>query len=159
MTSLPFDAIEGEFAARTRRIVWCTVATVDEKGRPRTRMLHPIWEGTTGWIPTGRHSLKEKHLAANPHVSLCYWDPQQQNVYVEATAEWADDAADRRRIWDLYKNTPPPLGYDIGDFFPGGPDGGAWGLLKLTPFRIELSGMAASAAGEPFRRVWRASGI
>jgi hypothetical protein len=76
---------------------------------------------------------------------------------VEATAEWADDGADRRRIWDLYKNTPPPLGYDIADFFPGGPDGGDWGLLKLTPFRIELSGMAVSAAGEPFRRVWRAS--
>jgi general stress protein 26 len=157
MTSLPFDAIEEEFASRTRRIVWCTVATVDEKGRPRTRILHPIWEGTTGWIATGRHSLKEKHLAANPHVSLCYWDPEQQNVYVEATAEWADDPADRRRIWGLYKDTPPPLGYDIADFFPGGPDGGDWGLLKLMPFRIELSGMAASAAGEPFRRVWRAS--
>jgi hypothetical protein len=52
MTSLPFDAIEEEFASRTRRIVWCTVATVDEKGRPRTRILHPIWEGTAGWIAT-----------------------------------------------------------------------------------------------------------
>ena len=155
MTSLSFDAIAEEFAARTRRIVWCIVATVDEKGRPRTRILHPIWQGHAGRIATGRHSLKEKHLAGNPNVSLLYWDPQQQNVQIEATAEWEDDPLERRRIWELYKGTPPPLGYDIGDFFPGGPDGGAWGLLKITPSRIELSGMADSTAGLPFRRVWR----
>lgn len=157
MTSLPFEAIAEEFAARTRRIVWCTVATVDEKGRPRTRILHPIWQGHSGWIATGRHSLKEKHLAGNSNVSLLYWDPMQQNVQIEATAGWEDDPRERRRIWELYKNTTPPLGYDIGDFFPGGPDGGAWGLLKITPSRIELSGMADTAAGLPFRRVWRAS--
>ena len=81
----------------------------------------------------------------------------QQNVNVEATAEWADGTEDRRRIWELYKSTPPPLGYDIGDFFLGGPDGGAWGLLKLNPWRIELGGMADPAAGLPFRRVWTAA--
>jgi general stress protein 26 len=155
MTSLPFVEIEAEFNARTRRIVWCTVATVDSKGRPRNRILHPIWEGTTGWIATGRQSLKTKHLANNPNVSLLYWDPAQQNVQIEATADWEDDAAERRRVWELYKAAPPPLGYDIGDFFPGGPDGGGWGLLKITPCRIELSGMADSAAGLPLRRVWR----
>lgn len=156
MTSLRFEDIEADFRERTTRIVWCSVATVDTRGRPRNRILHPIWEGTTGWIATGRHSLKEKHLAANPNVSLLYWDPQQQNVQIEARAEWEDDSAERQRIWELYKSTPPPLGYDIGDFFPGGPDGGAWGLLKLTPWRIELSGMADTASGLAFCRVSRA---
>ena len=132
------------------------VATVDTSGKPRTRILHPLWEGTTGWIATGRHSLKEKHLAANPHVSLSYWDPQQQNVYVEAMAQWEDDPETKRRIWALFGSTPEPAGYNLGDFFPGGPDGG-WGLLKLTASRIELSGMADTAAGLPMRRVWRAT--
>ena len=153
---MKFEEIAADFAERTQRIVWCTVATVDRAGRPRTRILHPIWEGTTGWIATGRQGLKTKHLANNPYVSLQYWDPMQQNVNVEATAEWADGAEDRRRIWELYKSTPPPLGYDIGDFFPGGPDGGAWGLLRLKPWRIELGGMADPPAGLPFRRVWTA---
>jgi pyridoxine/pyridoxamine 5'-phosphate oxidase len=67
-----FAEIEAEFMRRVARIVWCTVATVDRQGRPRTRILHPIWEGTTGWIATGRHSHKEKHLARNTHVSLSY---------------------------------------------------------------------------------------
>ncbi|MEZ5218491.1 MAG: hypothetical protein R2705_23655 [Ilumatobacteraceae bacterium] len=30
------------FVAVAHRIVWCTVATVDPDGHPRTRILHPI---------------------------------------------------------------------------------------------------------------------
>src|SRR5213594_3991377 len=86
-----FEEIQDEFLARVSRIVWCTVATVDRQGRPRTRILHPIWEGTTGWIATGRHTLKTKHLAKNPWVSCSYWDQQHQQVYVDAKAEWVDD--------------------------------------------------------------------
>ena len=47
-----FSEIEDEFNARVQRIVWCTVTTVDEEGRPRARILHPVWEGSTGWICT-----------------------------------------------------------------------------------------------------------
>ena len=32
------------FVELAHRIVWGTVATVDPEGRPRTRILHPIWE-------------------------------------------------------------------------------------------------------------------
>ena len=81
-----FSEIEPEFEARTRRIVWCTAATVDRRGRPRTRVLHPIWENATGWVATGRHSLKERHLAGNPYVSLSYWDAQQKQVYADCEA-------------------------------------------------------------------------
>ena len=73
-----FGEIEKEFMERISRIVWCTVTTIDRKGRPRARILHPVWEGSTGWIATGRDSFKAKHLAQNPHVSLSYWDPQQR---------------------------------------------------------------------------------
>lgn len=148
-----FADIEDEFMRRVRRIAWCTVATVDRQVRPRTRILHPIWEGTTGWIATGRHSHKEKHLAANPYVSLSYWDPQHQQIYADCKAEWEDSPAEKRRIWDLYKSTPPPLGYDPGIIWKS-PDDESFGLLKLTPWRIELS---ALGSGSPLR-VWRADG-
>lgn len=107
-----FAEIEAEFMERVKRIAWCTVATVDTQGRPRSRILHPNWEGTTGWICTGRHTLKTKHLAANPYVSLSYWDQKHRNVYVDAFAEWEDDPAAKRRIWDLFKSNPFPYGYD-----------------------------------------------
>jgi general stress protein 26 len=149
-----FAEIEKDFNDRVARIAWCTVSTVDLRGRPRSRILHPIWEGTTGWIATGRQSHKAKHLSKNPYVSLSYWDPQHQQVYVDAKAEWADDAADKRRIWELYKSTPPPLGYDPGIIWQGGPDDPTFGLLKLTPWRIELSALSDLPAGKP-PRVWR----
>ncbi|MEX2246369.1 MAG: pyridoxamine 5'-phosphate oxidase family protein [Dehalococcoidia bacterium] len=150
-----FAEIEPDFNARVSRIVWCSVATVDRKGRPRQRLLHPIWEGTLGWIATGRHSHKEKHLVHNPHVSLSYWDQQHQQVYVDATAEWVDDPAEKRRIWELYKSTAPPYGYDPQIIWQGGVDDPTYGLLKLTPWRIELYGLNNVMTQEP-PRVWRA---
>jgi general stress protein 26 len=156
-----FAEIEEEFLARIKKIVWCSVATVDREGRPRSRVLHPIWEGSTGYIATGRSSFKAKHLARNPHVSLMYWYPDLEHglagaqlVYVDARTEWLDAAADRRRIWDLFKNTPPPLGYDPAmiPVWKDGPDSPEFGVLKLTPWRIELSGIAEMMGQEP--RVW-----
>ena len=45
------------FVAMAHRVVWATVATVDEAGRPRRRTLHPMWEWDgerlAGWIATG----------------------------------------------------------------------------------------------------------
>jgi general stress protein 26 len=151
-----FDEIAEEFQKRVARIAWCSVATIDRKGRPRQRILHPIWEGTTGWIATGPDSHKAKHLAKNPYVSLSYWDPQHQQVYVDAKAEWVSDMTSKRRIWDLYKNTPPPLGYDPQIIWQGGVDDPGYGLLKLTPWRIELYGLGDLATQQP-PRVWHAS--
>ena len=37
------------FVEMAHRIVWATVATVDGRGRPRGRILHPywVWDGTS----------------------------------------------------------------------------------------------------------------
>jgi general stress protein 26 len=147
-----FAEIEQEFMRRITRIVWCTVSTVDRKGRPRSRILHPIWEGSTGWIATGRHTLKTKHLEKNPYVSLSYWDPQHEQVYADCRAEWDDSMDQKRRIWDLYKTTPPPLGYDPGMIWKGGPEDPTFGILKLTPWRIELFALRDMMGGGP--QVW-----
>lgn len=53
-----FTDIEADFVKRVARIAWCTVATVNDQGRPRARILHPIWEEPTGGIATGRQSPK-----------------------------------------------------------------------------------------------------
>ena len=148
-----FAEIEAEFAKRISRIVWCTVTTVDRKDRPRGRLLHPIWEGSTGWIATGRTSFKAKHLEQNPFVSLSYWDPQHEQVYAECRAEWEDDLDEKKRLWEVYKSTPAPLGYDLAMFWDG-PEAESYGLLKLTPWRIEVSALGDMMKGQP-PLVWR----
>ena len=77
-----FAVIESEFMKRVHRIAWCSVATVDRVGG-RARLLHPLWEGATGWIATNRHSHKAKHLERTPQLSLSYWDPQHEQIYAD----------------------------------------------------------------------------
>ncbi len=136
-----FDEIEDEVHSRAARIVWCTVATIDRQDRPRVRMLHPLWEGSTAWIMTGRNSHKGKHLAHNPHVSLSYWDPQHQQIYADCATEWVDDPDEKKRIWELFRSTPEPYGYDGSMFWPEGPESADLGILKCTPWRVEISAM------------------
>jgi general stress protein 26 len=150
-----FDEIAETFDERVRRIVWCTVTTVDTRGRPFSRILHPVWEGATGWIATGRKTLKAKHLAGNPMVALSYWDAQHDTVIAQCRAEWCDDAATKRRIWDLLASTPPPVGYDPSLFFKEGKDSPEYGVLKLTPTRVELWAGQDMMMGSP-PTVWRA---
>ena len=50
-----FAEIETEFIERVHHMVWCNVATIDTLDRPRSRILHPLWEGTVGWITTRRN--------------------------------------------------------------------------------------------------------
>ena len=88
-----------------------------QPGSPRSRILHPIWEGNTGWIGTHRNSYKAKHLAHNPHMSLAYIMDAFKPVYVECVAEWDDSLEQKRRVWDLFKYGPAPVGYDPTDTF------------------------------------------
>ncbi len=143
-----FAEIESEFIRRVHTIVWCSFATLDTKNRVRSRILHTIWEGATGWILTHRHSLKEKHLAHNPHASLAYVADIAKPVYVHCTAAWDDEAASKERIWEMFKAAPPPLGFDPAPFFQS-VDHPECGLLRLTPWRIELF----DATGET--KIWQ----
>jgi hypothetical protein len=77
MTTL--DRIAPAFIEMAHSIVWASVATVDADSRPRSRILHPIWEwdGTDlfGWIATVPTRVKREHLAVHPEMSVNYWAP------------------------------------------------------------------------------------
>ena len=154
MPTIPFTEIEAELNARVSRIVWCTITTVDGKGRPRSRILHPMWEGSIAWIMTGRNSFKAKHIAANPNIAISYWDQQHQQVYGECRAEWIEDAAEKQRVWTMFETTPEPYGYNPALFWPGGPGDARFGVLKCTPRRIELYALGDMMKGKA-PTVWK----
>lgn len=153
---VPWEELADDFHRITGRVVWCTVATVDRKGRTRARILHPVWDGQTGWIATGRNTLKAKHIAGNPYVSCSYWDQEHEQVYADCKASWDDRPETKRWLWELLKNTPPPVGYDPALFWPAGPDSEGFGALKLEPWRVEVWNLQEMATGKP-SRVWRAA--
>jgi len=149
-----FAEIEEEFIQRVHKMVWCSVATMDTRNRIRSRILHPIWEGGTGWSSSRRHSLKEKHLSHSPFCSLAYISDVSRPVYVDCKAEWADSAVDKKHLWELFETSPPPLGFDLGKIFKGVGDP-EFGVLKFSPWRIELFDIAAPKE----RRVWLSEAV
>jgi len=147
-----FADIAVEFRRRIESIQWASMTTVDERGRPRGRLVHPVWEEPVGWLATGRNSFKARHLEHHPFVSLGYWDQAHQQIYAECRATWVDDDAERLRLWHLYETKPE--GYGLEQFFRR-PDHPAYGLLRLDPWRIELWNVQELFAGTP-PTVWHA---
>ena len=141
MNTLPETA--PAFVAMAHQIVWCSAATVDASGRPRSRVLHPIWqwdgEKLEGWIATSATPTKRAHLEASPFVSLNYWSPNQDTCVAECRASWAFDDATRKRVWGLFLNGPEPVGYDPS-LIPAwdGPTSDSFAALRLDAWRLRV---------------------
>ena len=149
-----FAEIEKEFIDRVHSMVWCNVATVDRQQRPYSRILHPLWESSTGWVLTHRDSHKSKHLEHNPFVSLAYVRGDiQRPVYADCKASWVEDRAEKERIWALVESAAPPLGFDPAPDFES-PASPRLGLLKLSPWRITL-GTYPAESYDAGHLVWR----
>jgi hypothetical protein len=135
-----FAEIRAEFEATVGDVVYATMTTVDKLGRPRARVLIPVWEESDGvpygWLATYQTPVKEAHLARNPHTTFSYWSPRQNQVAVDAVSHWTDDVAERQHVWDLYRATSPPgAGYDLGRFWSS-PTDPKLRVLAIAPWRI-----------------------
>ncbi len=131
------------FVEMAHRIVWCAAATVDTQQRPRSRILHPIWEWDgavlVGWIATGPTPVKRAHLEHTPFVSLNYWSPKHDTCTAECAAQWRFDLETRARVWDLFKHGPEPVGYDPA-MIPvwETPESDAFAVLRLDPWHLRV---------------------
>jgi general stress protein 26 len=146
-----FAEIEAFFTERVQKMIWCNVATIDRQNRPRSRIVHPLWEGTTGWITTRRNSHKATHLAYNPYISLAYVSDVARPLYIDCRTEWIEDLSEKQRIWQLCLETPAPLGFDPAPIYKS-VDHPGFAVLKLLPWRIDLVNPPAD------HLVWRPAG-
>ncbi len=156
------DIVAPSFVEMAHRIVWCSVASVDAVGRPRSRVLHPIWEWNDGqligWIGTGPTPTKRAHLEASPYLSLNYWDSSQDTCVAECRAEWRFDSETRKQVWDAYKAAPPPLGYDPA-IIPtwDSPASDSFAVLRLEPWRLRVFPGSVLLAKQGDVLVWQAN--
>jgi hypothetical protein len=143
------DALDA-FLAVAHRVVWANLATVDRRGRPRSRLVHPVWErdgdalvGLVGSRPT---PLKRAHLRRAPFASVAYWDPAHDTAVAECAVRWLP-ADGRAAGWERLR-----AGYDPATVWPGGPESEDFAVLELVPWRLRT--------WQPPRApvVWRAAG-
>ncbi|MET0326481.1 MAG: pyridoxamine 5'-phosphate oxidase family protein [Ilumatobacteraceae bacterium] len=141
MNDLP--TVAPAFVEMAHRIVWCTAASTGTDGRPRSRVLHPIWEwdgsALTGWIATSPLSPKAAELASVPALSLNYWAPDHDTCTADCDAVYESDPADVAAGWERFANGPEPVGYDPS-IIPGwdGPESPQFGVVRLTPHRLRV---------------------
>ena len=110
--------------------------------------------------------MKAKHLARNPHLSLCYLDLADPSrgldlVYVDCRASWDDSAASRERIWQLFASTPPPLGYDPATILKATDDPEYVPILKSSlagRFRCSADQLPRDVVFRQHRKAWHLSG-
>jgi hypothetical protein len=150
------------FVETAHRIVWASVATVDGRGRPRSRILHPywIWDGRAlvGWIGTSPTPLKRDHLERTPFASVNYWSPDQDIATAECGVSWAFDDETRTWVWETFRDAPAPVGYDPAIIPPwaDGPTSPAFAALRLEPWRLRVMPGSVMAGGPGEVLTWRA---
>jgi hypothetical protein len=158
-----FEELEDDFLRIVRETVFCTVMTVGEEGLPRNRMLHPVFvvrDGRPlGLALTGRTPLKRCHLAANPYVACSYWNPSHDTVFVDCVASWVEDDAEKADVWDVFLETPQPLGWGEEGLAGYGADkwrNPVFTPLRLEPWRVQAMSGDQYPRGDLTGRVWRA---
>ncbi len=155
------DVIE-RFRATADRVVWANLATVDPRGRPRSRVVHPLWTlddgALRGWVTTRRTPAKVAHLEHAGFVSVAYWSPDQATAVAECEASWVSDDERLRSVWDLAAALPPPVGFDPAGMYAGGPSGGDFAVVALAPWQLQVRSLDDLVAG---RRpaVWRPTAL
>ena len=118
-------------------------ATVTEEGKPWVRYV--FCEGRadlTIRFATFRHSRKVAQIRNNPEVHLTCGvtglADMKPYLQIQGRAEFSTDAAERNGFWKE----------SLSSYFQG-PDDPNYGVVVVTPYRIELC-----APGSPEPHVW-----
>ena len=165
-TEAPFRQVAPAFHEMANRMIYASMATVDSSGRPRTRIVHTLWEWDgerlVGWIGSFVTKMKKAHLARNPYVSCGFWAGAEvyDTCTAECRAELLLDEESKRRGWELFKSTPEPLGYDPATIHPAwadGPTSESWGVIRLEPWYLHVfpATFARSGGKEGAILTWR----
>lgn len=125
---------------------YATFVTNDPSGQPHSRIVDPFApeKDFAIWIGTNAATRKLAHLAANPRVTLLYFDPPRQHyVSVLGTAVAVRDRGQKsRRFKPEWKA-----------FYANGAEGDDYVLIKVTATRLEVVAESLGMTNDP--RTWR----
>ena len=156
----PLEEIAPRFVEMAHGIGMSVAATVDERGRPHTRVMQPVWtwDGVrlTGWVSTSTKAPKVDEVRHTPALSLTYWHPGQDTCTADCDVEIVADDAERAAAWERFLTTPPPAGFDP-TIHPewDTPTSPTFGVLRLTPTWLRVVPGTLMLRGEGEVWTWR----
>ena len=122
---------------------FCFLITFAEKGVANARLMQPFDpepDLAAVWLGVSPRSRKVREIERDEQTTLAYQYPQE-GAYVTllGTAAVEADLTLRQKYWrDSFEQ-----------FWPAGPAGDDYVLLKFAPARIELMNIARNVAPEP----------
>lgn len=141
--------------AIVEEIVYSIATTVGPDGRPRSRVVHPVWlwngTETTGFVTARPTPLKRRHLDSHPVMTCGYWSPQHHTAFFDCDCRWLE-ADELEAAWHTVASTPPPLGFDPSTIWPDGPGDAGFAVLELRPYRVQATMAEDFAAGRSASR-------
>ena len=137
--------------AAAAKATWAYLATANGT-QPKVRVVHPAFEGERVWVATGRGSAKARQIGKNSNVELFYQiGAEMVHLTVTGKATFVADPAEKKRIWNA-----KIFDYDLSQFWPAGPEADDFGLMLITPARIELTSLPEMTTGKK-PEVWRSA--
>jgi general stress protein 26 len=135
-------------AARTviAQARYATMVTMDAMGEPNARIVDAFApeEDFTVWVATHRRTRKLVQLAANPRVTLLYFDRANSHyVTLVGTAIVVTDPSEKARRWKD----------DWADFYQDRNRGDDYVLIRIVPSRLEVVAGSLGMPSDP--ATWR----
>ncbi|MDF5758058.1 pyridoxamine 5'-phosphate oxidase family protein [Spongiactinospora sp. TRM90649] len=119
------------------------LTTVGADGRPNSRLVEhlAVDDDATVWIGTSPRSRKVADIRRRPDVTYAVEDRSAfAYVSLAARAEPVEDLAERVARWSP--------GHEA--FFPGGPSGDDYVLIRLRPVRVEVMDFTNRVHPDPY---------
>jgi general stress protein 26 len=137
--------------AAAAKATWAYLATA-VGDQPKVRVVHPAFEGERVWVATGRDSAKARQVGKNSNVEM-FFQVGADTVHLTVTgkAVFVEDLAEKKRVWDAKL-----FDYDLSQFWPDGAKSKDFGLMLITPTRVELTSLPEMMTGKK-PEVWRAA--
>jgi general stress protein 26 len=119
------------------------LVTASDTGEPHARLVQhlAVRDDAAVWIGTSPRSRKAADIARNPRVTYTVEDRTRfAYAALSGTASLAADAETRQAYWQE----------DLRAFFPGGPDGGDFVVIRVSSARVELMDFAGAVHPDPY---------
>jgi general stress protein 26 len=125
------------------RTKYCFLISNGSNGWGSARFVEPIVEDDFSaiWIGTNPNLRKIKEIQDNPKITLAFGNLQERaNIVIYGEASLEDDIALRKRYWKGEWRL----------FFPSGPTGDDYVLIKIQPLKMEIMNFHRNVIREPF---------
>lgn len=133
-----------EVAKNTIEVVeYCFLTTLSESGQANARLVQHFKPNAdmTIWIGTSPKTRKVHEISNDNRVTMTFQDDKEYTyVTLLGLASVETDLSERQRYWHE----------DSIAYFPEGPQGDDYVVIKFVPSRIELMNFARNIVPKPF---------